>query len=119
MLRLGAEHADLWNDWLVWGRSRPDAVPALRERVDAACLAASRDPATLARTVTIQVALMGTVPAEEPAEEQPLVGTSEELAEAFRSFAREGISHLQLVLNPHTEASLEALAPALDLLDRE
>src|SRR5215208_6263524 len=37
MLCLGAERADLWNDWLVWGRSWPDAVPQLRQRMDEAC----------------------------------------------------------------------------------
>jgi hypothetical protein len=47
-----------------------------------------------------------------------ICGTPEELAEAFRGFAREGIDHLQLWLNPCTAANLEALAPALDLLDR-
>jgi alkanesulfonate monooxygenase SsuD/methylene tetrahydromethanopterin reductase-like flavin-dependent oxidoreductase (luciferase family) len=117
MLRLGAEQADLWNDWLVWGRSWPDAVPALRERVDAACLAAGRDPASLARTVTIRIAFGGEEPGDGYSEEQPLFGTPEELAEAFRGFARQGISHLQLVLSPNTMASLEALAPALALLD--
>jgi alkanesulfonate monooxygenase SsuD/methylene tetrahydromethanopterin reductase-like flavin-dependent oxidoreductase (luciferase family) len=53
MLRLGAERADLWNDWLVWGRSWPDAVPPLRQRMDEACAAVGRDPAGLERTVTI------------------------------------------------------------------
>jgi alkanesulfonate monooxygenase SsuD/methylene tetrahydromethanopterin reductase-like flavin-dependent oxidoreductase (luciferase family) len=119
MLRLGAERADLWNDWLVWGRSWPDAVPPKRQRMDEACAAVGRDPASLERTATIQVAFSGEEPGNVPTDEQPLVGTSEELAEAFRGFAREGISHLQLVLHPGTEADLEALAPALDLLDRD
>jgi hypothetical protein len=55
---------------------------------------------------------------EEPAEEQPLVGTSEEFVEAVRGIARDGISHLQLVLDPSMAASLDTPAPALDLLDR-
>jgi alkanesulfonate monooxygenase SsuD/methylene tetrahydromethanopterin reductase-like flavin-dependent oxidoreductase (luciferase family) len=117
MVRLGAERADLWNDWLVWGRSWPDAVPPLRQRMDEACVRAGRDPASLERTVTIQVAFSGET-GNAPTDEQPLAGTPEELAEAFRGFAQEGISHLQLVLHPGTEATLEALAPALDLLDR-
>jgi alkanesulfonate monooxygenase SsuD/methylene tetrahydromethanopterin reductase-like flavin-dependent oxidoreductase (luciferase family) len=118
MLRLGAKRADLWNDWLVWGRSWPDAVPPLRERVDAACLAAGRDPATLGRTVTIRVAF-GTKPAGGSGAEEPLRGSPEELAEAFRGFACEGIDHLQLVLSPWDETSLDALAPVLALLDRD
>ena len=116
MLRLGAQHADLWNDWLVWGRSWPDAVPPLRQRMDEACVGVGRDPASLERTATIQVSFSGAEPGDGSGEEQPLTGTPEELAETFRGFAREGISHLQLVLEPGTEASLEALAPALDLL---
>src|SRR5215216_5162481 len=102
MLRLGAERADLWNDWLVWGRSWPDAVPPLRQRMDEACAGAGRDPASLERTATIQVSFGGEEPGDGSTEEQPLFGTPEGLAEAFRGFAREGISHLQLVLTPGT-----------------
>lgn len=118
IVHLGAERADLWNDWLVWGRSWPDAIPPLRQRLDDACLAAGRDPASLRRTATIQIAF-GDEPGDGSSLEQPLVGTPEALAEAFRRFARQGISQLQLALTPNTEASLEALAPALDLLDRD
>ena len=119
MLRLGAEQADLWNDWLVWGRSWPDAVPPLRERLDAVCRAAGRDPSSLERTTTLLVAFPGEETDKSPGDDQPLVGSAEELAEAFRRFALEGISHVQVVLNPNTEASLEALAPALAVLDRD
>jgi alkanesulfonate monooxygenase SsuD/methylene tetrahydromethanopterin reductase-like flavin-dependent oxidoreductase (luciferase family) len=87
--------------------------------MDEACVGVGRDPVSLERTVTIQVSFSGAEPGDGSAEEQPLVGTPEELAEAFRGFAREGISHLQLVLEPGTEASLEALAPVLDQLDRD
>jgi alkanesulfonate monooxygenase SsuD/methylene tetrahydromethanopterin reductase-like flavin-dependent oxidoreductase (luciferase family) len=119
MLRLGAERANLWNDWLVWGRSWPDAVPPLRQRLDEACVGVGRDPASLERTATILVSFGTEQPGDGSAAEQPLFGTPEALAEAFRGFAQAGISHLQLVLTPGTEASLEALAPALDLLDRD
>jgi hypothetical protein len=40
------------------------------------------------------------------------------MAETLRGFAREGIGHVQLVVDPITEASLEALAPVLAHLDR-
>jgi alkanesulfonate monooxygenase SsuD/methylene tetrahydromethanopterin reductase-like flavin-dependent oxidoreductase (luciferase family) len=116
MLRLGAERADLWNDWLVWGRSWPDAVAPLRRRLDEACVAVGRDPSSLERTATIQIAF-GEEHRNRPGGEEPLAGTPEELAGAIRGFAWEGISHLQLVLSPNSEATLEALAPALDLLD--
>jgi probable F420-dependent oxidoreductase len=118
MLRLTAEHADQWNAFVVWGRSWPDAVPPLREAVDAACAAVGRDPATLERTIAPLVSLPAAGAGPTRPEEEPLVGSPEELAEAFRGFAREGVTHLQLLLNPNTEAGLEALAPALELLDQ-
>src|SRR5215212_4643014 len=99
MLRLGAERADLWNDWLVWGRSWPDAVPPLRRRMDETCAAVGRDPASLERTVTIQVSLGKEESGDGSTKEQPLSGTPEALTGAFRGFAREGISHLQLALS--------------------
>jgi hypothetical protein len=47
----------------------------------------------------------------------PLEGSPEEMALALRAFAREGISHVQLVVDPITAESIEALAAVLDLLD--
>jgi alkanesulfonate monooxygenase SsuD/methylene tetrahydromethanopterin reductase-like flavin-dependent oxidoreductase (luciferase family) len=48
----------------------------------------------------------------------PLRGTPDELAEALLAYARAGIGHVQLVLDPITEATVEALAPVLERLDR-
>jgi hypothetical protein len=50
-------------------------------------------------------------------EVEPLTHEPAELAEILRAFAREGISHVQLVLDPITLASIEALAPVLGELD--
>jgi alkanesulfonate monooxygenase SsuD/methylene tetrahydromethanopterin reductase-like flavin-dependent oxidoreductase (luciferase family) len=118
MLRLVAEHADLWNAYLVWGRSWPDAVPPLREQIDAACEAVGRDPTTLGRTVALLVNLPEAGAGPVRPEEAPLVGSPEALAATFRDFARAGIDHVQLLLNPNTLAGLEALAPTLELLDQ-
>jgi alkanesulfonate monooxygenase SsuD/methylene tetrahydromethanopterin reductase-like flavin-dependent oxidoreductase (luciferase family) len=117
MLRATARYADLWNTGLVTGRCWPDAVPPLRAKVDAACLAVGRDPTTLGRTINplVTLPLPGATPI--PPGDEPLSGTPDELAAAFHAFAREGISHLQLLLNPCSLAALEALAPVLALLD--
>lgn len=48
----------------------------------------------------------------------PLEGTAEHMAEELRAYAREGIGHVQLVVDPITEASVAALAPVLELLDK-
>ena len=124
MLRLVAQHADLWN---AWGRNSPEAIPQLRDRVDAACVETGRDPATLGRTVSVLADLPGKAgrPREREAalagtpeeREAALAGTPEELAEALREYAREGIGHVQLVLDPNTLPGIEALGPVLELLD--
>ena len=117
MLRLTARFADMWNAWLVWGDSAPTAVPPLRAAVDAACLEVGRDPATLQRTVCVRVDLPGRE-GRPGSKVKPLTGSPEELAEAFHAFAREGISHVQVVLNPNSIAGIEEFAPVLSLLDR-
>jgi alkanesulfonate monooxygenase SsuD/methylene tetrahydromethanopterin reductase-like flavin-dependent oxidoreductase (luciferase family) len=48
----------------------------------------------------------------------PLSGTPEELAEELRAYAREGISHLQVALEPMLPSSIAAFQPVLELLDR-
>lgn len=120
MLRLVAEHADLWNGWLMFGRSHPDAVPSLRDAVDAACLSAGRDPATLGRTVGVAVDQRDPQerPPIAPEKPQPLTGSPEELATAMRDLAAHGISHVQVIPSLNGLEGVEAFAPVLEILDR-
>jgi alkanesulfonate monooxygenase SsuD/methylene tetrahydromethanopterin reductase-like flavin-dependent oxidoreductase (luciferase family) len=116
VLALAAAHADIWNAWLAWADNTPSAVGRLREAVDAACREAGRDPATLARSVSVQIDLPGALPNRDPFA-RPLTGSPEDLAAALRGFAREGIDHVQVLLNPNTLASVEQFAPTLAMLD--
>jgi len=122
MLGLAARHADLWNAYFTHTKNRPENVPALRERVDAACRAAGRDPATLGRTATVFVDMRGGGETSPPLPShwtfQPLSGDAARLAEELRAYARQGIGHVQVWLEPNTLRSLEAFAPALEALDR-
>jgi alkanesulfonate monooxygenase SsuD/methylene tetrahydromethanopterin reductase-like flavin-dependent oxidoreductase (luciferase family) len=123
MLAITMPHADAWNAWYADTGNRPEGVAALRERVDAACAIAGRDPAEVERTAAVLVRLSGGTgrlqgDPEARAAVRPLAGPPETLAEAFRAYAAVGIGHLQLVLDPITPASIEELAPALEALDR-
>ena len=112
MLQLTARYADAWN---AWGRNNAEEIPADRASVDAACAVVGRDPATLARTVAVLVDLPGK--AGRPRETKPaLAGTPEELVTAFRAYAREGISHVQVYIEPNTQAGIERFAPVLEAL---
>jgi alkanesulfonate monooxygenase SsuD/methylene tetrahydromethanopterin reductase-like flavin-dependent oxidoreductase (luciferase family) len=121
MLAITLPHVAAWNAWYQWFGNTVQGYRPLREAVDASCRAVGRDPAEVARTVALLVALPGAigrksgdVTEEDP---DPIEGPPHVVAEVLRSFAAEGISHVQLVLDPITIESIEALAPVLAALD--
>ena len=121
MLRLTARFADSWNAWFTRTGNTAGGIAPLRERIDAVCREAGRDPATLERTVAVLIDLSGGrgVPASISSGDTPaLTGSPEEIAEALRAYAREGIAHVQLHVIPMTLAGVERFAPVLDLLEQ-
>ena len=120
MLALTMPHVDSWNAWYRWTGNRPEGVVPLREKVDAACATAGRKPSEVERTVAVLVRLPGAAGRREADPQQsvrPLEGSSETIADGLRAYAREGVGHVQLVVDPITTASLEALGPVLENLD--
>jgi probable F420-dependent oxidoreductase len=122
MLAATLPHVQAWNSWYTDTGNRPGGVATLRDRVDAAARAVGRDPADIERTVAILVRLPGgtgrlTGDAGLRPAVQPLGGPSDVMAAELQAYAREGISHVQLVVDPITEASIEALVPMLEALD--
>ena len=93
----------------------------MRAVVDDACRDVGRDPADIERTVAVLVTLPGGTGRIQGsyAEAAPvaLEGSPDLMADALRAYAREGISHVQLVIDPITRGSIEAFAPVLALLD--
>ncbi|HEY3336173.1 MAG TPA: LLM class flavin-dependent oxidoreductase [Candidatus Limnocylindrales bacterium] len=123
MLEATIPHVQAWNAWYADTANSPAGVAPLRARVDEAARLAGRDPAAIERTVAVQVQLPGgtgrVMGDTDPKQAvTPLRGTSDELADELRAYAREGIGHVQLVVDPITEASVAALAPVLEALDR-
>jgi hypothetical protein len=89
--------------------------------VDAACRDVGRDPAAIERTVAVLVKfpggtgrIQGSYAEAAPA---PLEGPPDVMAETLRAYAREGIAHVQLVIDPITRDAIESFAPVLALLD--
>lgn len=121
MLGLVARYADGWNTYFNRHQNRPEQVAPLREVVDAACVDAGRDPATLERTCAVLVSFEGdSSPSSSanPSGAPPMSGSPEEIAATLRAFAAEGISHVQVWLEPNTLAGIESFAPVLELLDK-
>jgi alkanesulfonate monooxygenase SsuD/methylene tetrahydromethanopterin reductase-like flavin-dependent oxidoreductase (luciferase family) len=123
MLELTIPYVDSWNAWYSWTGNRPAGVAPLRAKVDAACAVAGRKPIDVERTVAVLVRLPGAANQrrEADASEQvtALGGSSDEIVDALLAYAREGIGHVQLVIDPITEASIEALGPVLQNLDHQ
>jgi alkanesulfonate monooxygenase SsuD/methylene tetrahydromethanopterin reductase-like flavin-dependent oxidoreductase (luciferase family) len=119
MLRLTMPHVQAWNAFYHWFGNRPQGLAAERAKVDEACRDVGRDPAQVARTAAVLVKLPGATGAREfDRGAAPAVsGTPDEIAATLRAFAAEGISHLQLVIDPVTPAGIAALAPVLEALD--
>jgi alkanesulfonate monooxygenase SsuD/methylene tetrahydromethanopterin reductase-like flavin-dependent oxidoreductase (luciferase family) len=121
MLRIALPHVDSWNVWFADTGNSPDGVAPLHELVDAACRDVGRDPAEVERTVAVQVRLPGGQGRVQGAYAQstppPLEGEPEAVAEVLRGYAREGIGHVQLVMDPITRGAIEAFAPVLSHLD--
>lgn len=120
MLRITLPHVDAWNAWYAYFGNTPEGYRVTRDLVDAACREVGRDPADVVRTVAVLVKLRdGPSPRDfdrEPA--LPVVGSPEAIAEVLRAYAREGVSEVQLVIDPITVEGIECLVPVLEALDR-
>lgn len=109
VLGLVARHADIWNGW-IWETARPSQIPPIRETVDAACRAVGRDPATLARSIVIVVALDGPMTRMAGA----ITGSIEEIAAAIEPFVDEGIGEVQVRLFPNDLAAIERFGRVIE-----
>lgn len=123
MLGITLPHVQAWNAWYDWFGNNVQGYRPLRDAVDAACRNAGVDPGQVERTVALLVAFPGAEGRQagdmsEP-DPDPIDSAPATLAAALRAFAAEGVSHVQLVLDPITVESIEALAPALSELDSE
>jgi alkanesulfonate monooxygenase SsuD/methylene tetrahydromethanopterin reductase-like flavin-dependent oxidoreductase (luciferase family) len=117
MLRLAALHADIWS-WYVQERSDLAEFGPQLAAIEAACVEAGRDPASIGKSAGIVVeptsftgseAVLGT----------PVRGSAEEIADAFREFGTAGFTNLELLVWPPTVEALDALAPVIELLDAD
>ncbi|PZR64648.1 MAG: LLM class F420-dependent oxidoreductase [Chloroflexi bacterium] len=120
MLQLGLPHASAWNAWYTWFGNSPEGYRSLRARVDVACRQVGRDPATVERSVALMVGFHDAVGRTSFEPDSPLSALPgddpDATAAALRALAAEGVSHVQLVLDPITRESIERLSPVLQRL---
>ena len=122
MLRITLPHVQAWNVWYADTANTPAGLEPHLRLVDEISREVGRDPAEIERTVAVFVQLPGGtgrrslyVSSTPP---KPLAGSPDDIAEGLRAYARLGVGEVQLVVDPITSESIEALAPVLENLDR-
>jgi alkanesulfonate monooxygenase SsuD/methylene tetrahydromethanopterin reductase-like flavin-dependent oxidoreductase (luciferase family) len=121
MLSITAPYVDAWNAWHDWFGNSAAGLPPLLSSVAQAEAAAGRSPGSIERTVTALVSFPGAVGRDggDPGRGSlaPLSSDPASMVERLREYAAMGVGHVQLVLDPITIGSIEALAPMLARLD--
>jgi alkanesulfonate monooxygenase SsuD/methylene tetrahydromethanopterin reductase-like flavin-dependent oxidoreductase (luciferase family) len=119
MLRIAAPHVQMWNTWYASYRNTPRGLGELMSIVDDAAHDVGRDPTEIVRTAAALVQLEGGTGRRAGTERPvtpPITGTTDDIAAALHTLSEAGIGHVQLVVDPITARSIEALAPVLERL---
>jgi probable F420-dependent oxidoreductase len=106
MLKLTAQHADLWN---IGYMGKPETFLPYREQIVQACTEVGRDPAILGMTALVALWYPDLVEEHSFGDMVPLSGSDEEILEAIHGFEALGVSHLMFHLIPYTSEALERL----------
>jgi probable F420-dependent oxidoreductase len=122
MLSIAMPVADAWNVWWSHYGNSVDGFVELKGRVDAAIEAAGRAAGSVSATACVLVQLAGgsgRVMGDFPGRDiHPVTGSSDDIAAHLAALAAAGADHLQLVLDPITESSIETIGQVLEVLDR-
>jgi probable F420-dependent oxidoreductase len=109
MLSLVARHADAWNT--AWLGTVDELEPRLAPLRDA-LRAGGRDPSSLEITVGVNVVIPDLAGVDDELPGRAISGSSDELAEGIRGYARAGVGHLVCAVTPTTPPAMARLAEA-------
>jgi alkanesulfonate monooxygenase SsuD/methylene tetrahydromethanopterin reductase-like flavin-dependent oxidoreductase (luciferase family) len=115
MLAATLPHVAAWNTWFEDFGNDPDRLPDLLARIEAACEAVGRDPATLERSAAFMLSF-GETPTRRGVVAAGCTGTPAAMADALHRLERAGIDHVQLVLDPITDTTIEQAGEVLAIL---
>jgi probable F420-dependent oxidoreductase len=122
MLEITLPYVEQWNVWYRQSNNSTDGLKPILDDVDAACRAVGRDPQTLEKTSAVLVRLeggTGRIMGERASmSAPPLEGSMAAIADGLRAYAALGLAEVQLVVDPITQGSIEALGAVLADLDR-
>jgi alkanesulfonate monooxygenase SsuD/methylene tetrahydromethanopterin reductase-like flavin-dependent oxidoreductase (luciferase family) len=114
MLRLAATHADIWSAY----SEQKDDVEEFHGKLAAfetACAEVGRDPKTVGRSAGLSIAPAYDATGGEPTP-SAMTGSAREIADGILAFETAGYTQVEFLLEPQTLASLEAMAPVIELV---
>jgi probable F420-dependent oxidoreductase len=120
MLRATLPYVQSWNVWFSLFGNTPAGFARVVAEVREACVAAGRDPDSIEASAAVFVEVpggSGRAMGDPDKSAPPVRGTAADIAASLREFADAGAGHLQLVVDPITEASIDWLGEVLELLD--
>lgn len=112
-MRIAVEHADIWSSYATVS-SQPEAFVEMLAQLDGICTEVGRDPETLGRSVGVFVTPPGMSTLPEFADEKPLTGSAEEIADALVRFKSMGFTRVEVMSAGPAEDLIGGLAPVLD-----
>jgi alkanesulfonate monooxygenase SsuD/methylene tetrahydromethanopterin reductase-like flavin-dependent oxidoreductase (luciferase family) len=121
MLGITLPHVAAWNAWGPWFGNNIEGYREMHATIDERCSAVGRKPEEVERTVALVVAMPGALGRGSSVSEgefEPIAGDAPTLGPALRAFSDAGVSHVQLVLDPITLDSIDALRPTLAALGK-
>jgi alkanesulfonate monooxygenase SsuD/methylene tetrahydromethanopterin reductase-like flavin-dependent oxidoreductase (luciferase family) len=116
MLAIALPHVQAWNAWFSEFQNLPENVPALLDRFAACCHHAGRDPAEIEKSVALLLDFGSPSPRNHSI--NPITGSRDQMADAVARVVDAGVDHIQFVLDPITEGSIERLAEVVGALRR-
>jgi probable F420-dependent oxidoreductase len=121
MLGITLPHVDAWNVWWSHYGNTAAGFTGMKARVDEVCAAVGRPTDEVQATAAVLVRLAGgsgRVMGDAKGQGiEPVQGDPGAIAEQLAAFAATGARHLQLVVDPITIGSVEALGEVLEILD--
>ncbi len=115
MLKLAAQHADLWNTGYM---GQPETIAEPLARFQAACREVGRDPHEVGITALVGL-WFSDLESIKPPFEHALEGTVEDIAAAMRGYEDLGLQHIMVQVEPYRPESIQRLTEALQLYRRE
>jgi alkanesulfonate monooxygenase SsuD/methylene tetrahydromethanopterin reductase-like flavin-dependent oxidoreductase (luciferase family) len=121
MMRIGLPYVDSWNVWWSDYGNTPDGFAEVKGRVDEAAAQVGRRPGDVAATAAVLVSLPGgggrVMGENSKPPVAPVQGSPGDIAAHLAAMAEAGAQHVQLVVDPITQGSIERLADTLAVLD--